>query len=638
MFKPSILKHWTIPSIFVFAALMLVVTLTGAHLAQAGGFNVDSLVTFTPLSSTYRTVSNTTGCPAGYAGKFTFTAQLTNKPTGPGMPGVAVHVQTLTNGNVLLDPQTNTVLGGQGAVMEVPAVGQYADGLLSADETVDVPFVVCLKTRQSFQFFVDVFGVVTELVSIHQSGTDSGNGASFGSFAATLSADGRFVAFTSRASDLVANDNNGTTDVFVRDLQTGTTTLVSVNRFGTDSGDGPSFGPVLSADGRFVAFESEASDLVAVHTNGVRDVFIRDLQIGTTTLVSINRAGTNGGNSSSRYPKLSADGRFVAFEGYASDLVTNDTNGTQDVFVRDLQTGTTTLVSTNWTGTNSGNDSSQTAFLSADGRLLAFDSYASDLVANDANGKKDVFVRDLQTGTTRLVSVNRLGTNSGDGESTAPEISADGRFVVFWGEASDLVANDSNGSTDVFVRDLQTETTTLVSINRTGTNSGNGDSRADPFGTLSANGRFVVFMSTANDLVTTFDTNGVGDVFVRDLVMGTTTLVSVNLTGISSGNGFSFEGEISADGRFVAFSSQAHDLVVASDTNGDLPDIFARDLQTGATILVSVNRSGTASGNSLSVNYRLSADGRFLKFESAASDLVANDTNGQSDIFVRPVQ
>jgi hypothetical protein len=210
--------------------------------------------------------------------------------------------------------------------------------------------------------------------------------------------------------------------------------------------------------------------------------------------------------------------------------------------------------------------------------------------------------------------------------------------VVFWGEASDLVANDSNGSTDVFVRDLQTETTTLVSINRTGTNSGNGDSRADPFGTLSANGRFVVFMSTANDLVTTFDTNGVGDVFVRDLVMGTTTLVSVNLTGISSGNGFSFEGEISADGRFVAFSSQAHDLVVASDTNGDLPDIFARDLQTGATILVSVNRSGTASGNSLSVNYRLSADGRFLKFESAASDLVANDTNGQSDIFVRTVQ
>jgi Tol biopolymer transport system component len=403
MFKPSVLKHWTIPSIFVFAALTLVFTLTGAHLAQAGGFNVDSLVTFTPLPSTYRTVSNTTGCPAGFVGKFTFTAQLTNKPTGPGMPGLDVLVQTLTNGNVLLDPQTNTVLGGQGSVMEIPQVGQYADGLLSADETVEVPFVVCLKTRQSFQFFVDVFGVVTELVSVNRFETNSGNSISS---EVSLSADGRFVAFHSYASDLVTNDANGQLDVFVRDLRTGATALVSVNRFGTASGNGsaggPGGGPAISADGRLVAFTSHASDLVANDTNGQPDAFVRDLEKGTTTLVSLNRFGTNGGNGASGDPRLSADGRFVAFRSSASDLVDeNDTNrlGGNDVFVRDLQTGTTTLVSVNRAGTDSGNDPSGNSggfAMSTDGRFVAFTSNATDLVATDTNGREDVFVRPVQ--------------------------------------------------------------------------------------------------------------------------------------------------------------------------------------------------------------------------------------------------
>jgi hypothetical protein len=159
-------------------ALTLFLALTRGSPAQAAGFNVDSLVTFVPLSSTYRTRNNTTGCPAGFVGKFTFTARLKNKSSSPAMPGLEVFVQTLTNGNVLLDPQTNARLGGAGAVMEIPQVGQYADGLLSANETVDVPFVVCLKTRQSFQFFVDVFGIVTKLVSINRMGTDSGNNGS----------------------------------------------------------------------------------------------------------------------------------------------------------------------------------------------------------------------------------------------------------------------------------------------------------------------------------------------------------------------------------------------------------------------------------------------------------------------------
>ena len=210
-----------------------------ASSAEAAGFNVNSEVTFTPLPSTYTTTTSTTGCPAAFSGKFTFTALLTNKTGSPAMPGLTVRVVTLTNGNLLLDPQTNAVVGGEGAEMTVPKVEQYADGLLSPGESVNVPFVVCLKTSQPFQFFVDVFGVVTRLVSINRFGTGAGNSGSSGR--TTISADGRFVAFSSFASDLVANDTNGaTSDVFVRDLQLGTTALVSVNRFGTGSGNGSS--------------------------------------------------------------------------------------------------------------------------------------------------------------------------------------------------------------------------------------------------------------------------------------------------------------------------------------------------------------------------------------------------------------
>ena len=502
---------------------------------------------------------------------------------------------------------------------------------------MDVPFVVCLKTLQSFQFFVDVFGVVTELVSINQAGTESGNSFSGGN--PVLSADGRFVVFWSFASDLVATDTNGESDVFVRDLQTGTTTLVSVNRTGTDSGnDFSSFNPVISADGRFVAFTSFASDLVATDSNGVNDVFVRDLQTGTTTLASVNRAGTDSGHNGSFDPVISADGRFVAFLSRATDLVATDTNGIPNVFVnvfvRDVLMGTTTLASVNRTGTNGGNDNSFLPALSADGRFLAFGSDASDLVVTDTNGRADMFVRDLQKRTTTLASVNRGGTDSANsGSFGSPALSADGRFVAFTSTASDLVATDTNGESDVFVRDLQTGTITLVSVNGAGTDSGN---RGSSSPLLSADGRFVAFGSIASDLVAT-DTNGNQDVFVRNLQTGTTTLVSVNRAGTDSGNNGSFDPVISADGRFVAFFSEASDLV-ATDTNGSL-DVFVRNLQKGTTTLVSVNRAGTDSINGSSFgSFALSADGRFVAFLSDATDLVATDTSGTANVFVRPVQ
>ena len=496
---------------------------------------------------------------------------------------------------------------------------------------------------------------MTELVSINWAGTNGSDGINGRVDEFTISANGRFVVFTSFASDLVTNDTNGGTgsrqDVFIRDLQTKTTTLVSVNQFGTDSGNGNSGSPAVSADGRFVAFSSDATDLVATQVTGGRgpNVLVRDRQTGTTTLASVNRNGTDGGSGGSELPSLSADGRFVAFISKASDLLTSVTNVIQDVFVRDLQTGTTVLASVNYAGTGGGNNESGTPLLSANGRFVAFSSQSSDLVATDTNGTFDVFVRDLQTGTTTLVSVNRAGTDSGNGRSgNVPvaadfAISPDGRFVAFFSAASDLVATDTNGSDDVFMRDLQTGTTTLVSVNRAGTNSGNRASLNPP--SLSADGRFVAFQSSASDLVDldplgATDSNGTDDVFVRDLQTGTTTLVSVNQFGTHSGNdgGFLYSSSnhaISANGRFVAFTSRSGDLV-ATDTNGTF-DVFVRDLQMGTTTLVSVNDAGTDSGNDGSDFPQISADGRVVVFVSSATDLVATHTDGTRDLFVRHV-
>jgi Tol biopolymer transport system component len=374
------------------------------------------------------------------------------------------------------------------------------------------------------------------LASVNHAGTSSGNGESL---YPSLSANGRFVAFSSRASDLVANDTNGTTDLFVQDLNTGTTRLVGVN-----VNTGARESAVFSADGRFIAFTSGSN------------VFVHDLPAGVTT--SLGMPSTD--------PAMSADGRIVAFLSGGS------------VFVQDLQMGTTALVSGNRFGTGNGNGPSQGPLISANGRFVLFVSLANDLVLNDTNAAPDVFVRDLQTGVTALVSANLTGTGSGNAASGffrpgigsiepvwVPTISADGRFVAFMSVASDLVTNDTNGTLDLFVRDLQTQTTTRV--------AGAGSSNLSR--SLSADGHFLVFVSGASDLVAG-DNNGQSDIFVRDLQAGITSLISVNRTGTNGGNSFSLESfGISADGRVVAFTSRASDLV-ANDTNGDVEDVFVR--------------------------------------------------------------
>lgn len=482
-----------------------------------------------------------------------------------------------------------------------------------------------------------------ELVSDNRFGpSDSGNGDSVPS---SVSADGTKVVFTSRASDLVPNDTNGTFDIFVRDLSARTTTLVSVNRFGTDSGNGETRISTISADGTKVAFASRASDLVTNDTNGVIDVFVRDLTTGTTTLVSANREGTDSGNEDSTSPVISADGTRVVFSSFASDLSfagglgPEDTNGVSDIYVRDLITEKTALVTVNDSGTDSGSiGTSGRLAISADGTRVLFASFANDLVPNDDNGFEDVYVRDLTTGTTVLVSVNGSGTESGNGFSSFPVFSAGGTRVAFSSDATDLVPDDANGTDDVFVRDLATGTTALVSINMAGTGSGNGRSggRFPPALALaiSADGTRVVFSSWASDLVPT-DTNNIVDLFVRDLSTRTTALVSANDSGTDGGNGGASFPVISADGTRVAFESHSSDLG-PGDTNGTA-DVYLRDLTTGTTTLMSVNDSGTDSGNDGSILPIISADGTRVAFSSRASDLVRNDTNGLLDAFVSPV-
>src|SRR5919199_3822914 len=235
-----------------------------------------------------------------------------------------------------------------------------------------------------------------------------------------------------------------------------TITPVSVDSAG-NLGNSGSYNPSISADGRFVAFTSLASNLVPGDTNNTGDIFVRDTLTNTTTLVSVDSAG-NQGDSQSFTTSISADGRFVAFTSNSSNLVPGDTNSASDIFVRDTLTNTTTLVSVDSAG-NQADDFSYNPSFSADGRFVAFNSLASNLVPGD-NYSFDIFVRDRITNTTTRVSVDSAGNHQRNSSSGSPSISADGRFVAFTTNAFNLVPGDTNSSRDIFVRDTLTNTTT----------------------------------------------------------------------------------------------------------------------------------------------------------------------------------
>jgi archaellum component FlaF (FlaF/FlaG flagellin family) len=263
--------------------------------------------------------------------------------------------------------------------------------------------------------------------------------------------------------------------------------------------------------------------------------------------------------------------------------------------------------------------------ISGDGRFVAFASAATNLVPDDTNDAVDIFVHDNSTGQTTRVSVSSRGAQA-NSLSVLPNISADGRFVAFESAASNLVAGDTNGTLDIFVHDRLTGQTVRASVSSSGQES---NGRSDK-PTISGNGRFVSFFSPASNLVAG-DTNNATDVFVRDLVANRTTRESVSSSG-AQGNAESGPSTINHDGRFVAFTSSANNLV-PGDTNG-VSDIFARDRATGQTIRASIGNDGSqANAPSDNFTLSLSANGRRVTYQSSASNLVAADNNGQIDIF-----
>jgi PKD repeat protein len=393
----------------------------------------------------------------------------------------------------------------------------------------------------------------------------------------------------------------------------------------------------ISADGRYVAFESTATDLVPLDLNGVIDVFVKDLATGAVERVSITSAGEEAApdlnRGGSRSPSLSADGRFVAFTSRADNLVEGDTNGWPDTFVHDRQTGVTERVSVSSTGEEAdGRSGGAVPTLSADGRFVAFVAAASNLVPGGFS-LEQVYVRDRVAGTTELVSVARDGTpGGGNGDSGEPSISADGRFVSFSSEARNLVAQDIGLWSQSFVRDRQAGTTEVVSLTDTGSILPHHGMRP----AMSADGRYVAFESSFP--ATAEDGNGRADVFVRDRQAATTTRVSVSTFG-GEGDAASVYPAISPDGRWVAFHSTSSNLV-PDDTNrtGALPagvDVFLHDRETGVTDRASVSTEGVeAVPDAGLLAFASVGAGGAVVFYSGAANLVPGDTNASNDVFV----
>lgn len=395
--------------------------------------------------------------------------------------------------------------------------------------------------------------------------------------------------------------------------------------------NGESANPAISSTGRLVAFDSSATNIAPDENGAMRDIFTVDRATGARLLVSRAPGGAPA-NGPSVDPALAGPQRRVVFTSAATNLIAGDTNGRADVFVRD-GSGPIQRVSVAADGGQANGDSFQ-ADISADGRFVVFTSNATNLVRNDTNGADDIFVRDLRAGITRRVSMHgRRG--QANGRSGTPAISPDGRFVSFESDATDLDGRDTNGVADVFVRDVSAGRTARVSESSDGDEQNR--SVVAPFrqvSDISRNGRFVVFESDATNLVDG-DSNRDTDVFVSDRRRKTVERISVSTRGLQGDND-SFAPTITPNGRFVAFQSFARNLA----PNGAADeDIFIHDRKRGVTVLGTVSTEGTAQGpasdRQLLQQPSLSKSGTTVAFISGASNLTPGDTNGAVDVFVR---
>ena len=573
---------------------------TPVHFSADGSFDPDSnIVTykwdFDGNGSTDQTTSTPTVAhtyPTSYSGLAA--VRVVSSDGGEALASTTVTVQA--GGLTPVAPvkpasAVATVTGsGQVTITWTPAANDHADGYtvqladsvlyryeeVGADNSVtisglDLSEPAAFNVRTSNEFGqsaptvtapVGGAGAVTTTRVSESTTHGQGNGVSDDSY---LSADGRWVTYRSTASNLVTGDTNGVLDAFVHDRQTGTTTRASVNASGVQ-GNAQSDDSAISADGRYVVFRSQASNFVGGDTNGTSwDIFRKDLQTGAIVRVSTSSAGSQS-NGASHDPVISADGRYVAFRSAATNLVSGDTNGQQDIFRKDLQTGTTILVSVATAGTK-GNALSDDPQINDDGNRIAFHSDATNLVTGDTNGARDVFVRDVTAGTLTRASVSSAGAQ-GNGASGEASISGDGTTVAWESDATNLVSGDTNAKKDVFIRVLATNSTSRVSLTSTGAQAGNTSEAPS----LSRTGASIAFESLANNLVSG-DTNNRKDIFIRDTAAGTTVRMSVDTAGVQ-GNDTSRNSSIAALSATVAFESDSTNLI-ANDTNAN-QDVFVR--------------------------------------------------------------
>jgi len=416
----------------------------------------------------------------------------------------------------------------------------------------------------------------TVLVSQSNSGAQSPLGCDD----AHITPDGRWVVFRSRSA-LVPQDVNGNPDVYLRDLQTGTTTLVSVGPSGMAT-DGTSDEPSISDDGNYVAFTS-TSDLLGPGAFGTDQVFLWSRLTGTIRLVSVNAAGMVA-NTASRSAEISGDGRFVAYRTSASNLGWS-TGGQYQIVRCDVSTPQVTqvvLVSVNTLGTAAGSGVGEGHAISRDGNFVAFYSDTTNLVNGDTNGANDVFVRDMAAQVTTCSSLSALVLGAhANGSSKYPQISADGRMVAFSSNATDLVFGDTDNNVDIFVHDRSLGMTTRASVTSSGgeSNGNNGNANTLEAGlSISPDGRFVAFRSSSSNL-DPIDTGTTPDIFLHDLQTGVTRMISLGNGGQAPTGGQSTESSLSDQAQHVAFVSASPVLLLpATDLNGGATDVFLRPL------------------------------------------------------------
>lgn len=377
------------------------------------------------------------------------------------------------------------------------------------------------------------------------------------------------------------------------------------------------YGQSVSGNGRFVAFNSGATNLVPGGSPLAWAVFLHDFMTGATSMVSVDSSGNFGTGLT---PSISDDGTRIAFDS-GTAFVPADNNGRTDIYLHDVVSGATTLISADGSGNPFYGGQCGAAATSGDGRFVAFHFIISKTKYHFTD---NVFVKDTQSGTLTCASVDSNGAETYL-HSLDPAISDGGGFVAFYSNQDSLVSGDANGKADVVVRDMVAGVSSLASVDSNGV-QGNGDSSD---AAISADGRFVAFTSLASNLVAG-DLNGRADVFLRDRQTGVTTLVSVDSAG-NQADADCLHPSLSADGSLVSFASAATNLV-AGDTNG-VSDVFVHDMATGATTCWSVAKDG-AIGDHASDTAELSADGRFACFKSVADNLVPNDTDGTDDVFL----